>query len=288
MGGSWLAAFGHHAQREWSMQKAPGPGCSLDPAWALIVESGVKSFRLNVNNPADPRTMLRSPSVRIATCFASFFLVAACAPVQQLQNVAAAGGALANSVTGTGEPASLTAAELRQLQARDFETTKAGAFASVITVLLDSGYRVLSADLDSGLITAAAPTTDRLRLDPAGVARASQTPMASAYVEEQGANAVRVRIAFSSARSATGQLGSSGERAVLTQNVYASFFSRLQEEIQQRPAPANASAVPQASGEPSPASENLAAEEVEVGDPDVNDGAPEEAEPREQNVEEEP
>ena len=195
--------------------------------------------------------MLRSIILPIVAGAAGALTISGCAPVQQLQNVAAAGGALANSVTGTGEQVALSAGELRQLQTREFETTRAAAFASVMTVLLDSGYRILSADLESGLITAAAHTTDRLRLDPAGVARASQTPVASAYVEDRGPGAVRVRVAFSIGVSGTGRLGSSGERTVLDERVYASFFARLEDEIRERPAAAGLEVLPQ---EISPAS----------------------------------
>lgn len=180
--------------------------------------------------------MLRSNLLCAATALASLFFVTACVPVRQLQSVAAAGGALANSMTGLGEQAALTAVELRQLQTRDVGVTKSAAFASVITVLLDSGYRVISADLESGLITATSSTTGRVRLDPMGLSRASQTPMASAYVEERDASLARVRIVFSVGTSATGQFAGSGERAILEQGIYEIFFSRLEEEVKQRPA----------------------------------------------------
>jgi hypothetical protein len=173
----------------------------------------------------------------LSAALAGLPLVTACAPVQQLQNVAAAGGALVNSMGGTGEQVALTAGELRQLQARDFGTTKPAAFASVMTVLLDSGYRVLSADLESGLVTATASTTGRLKLDPTGLSRTSQTPLASVYVEERDAGTARVRIVFSVGSSATGQLASSGESAILDRGIYDTFFFRLQEEIGQRPTP---------------------------------------------------
>ncbi len=147
------------------------------------------------------------------------FLFAACVPVQQLQSVAAAGGALANSMTGSiagqGEPMSLGAVELRQLQTRDYATTKSAPLASAMTVLLDTGYRVQSADLESGLITTTASSTARLRLDTTGLSRASQTPVASVYVEDRGESGARVRIVFSLGTSATGPLATGGERAVL-------------------------------------------------------------------------
>lgn len=179
--------------------------------------------------------MFQFPISRVTAGLACLVLLAGCAPVQQLQNVAAAGGALANSMVGTAEPTTLNAAQLRQLQTRDYAATKGAAFASVMTVLLDSGYRILSADLESGLITATATTTDRLRLDVAGVARASQTPVASAYIEDRDEGTVRVRLAFSVGTSASGRLGSSGERAVLDDGAYAAFFTLLDAEIRGRP-----------------------------------------------------
>lgn len=184
-------------------------------------------------------------------------LLSGCVPVQQLQTVAAAGGALANSMTnsiaGAGEPVALSAGELRQLQTRDFATTKGAAFASAMTVLLDSGYRVQSADLESGLITATASSTARLRLDTTGLSRANQTPVASVYVEERGGGTARVRIVFSLGTSATGPLAAGGERAVLDRTVYEAFFSGLADEIELRPLPVPPLQTPPTATSPEPA-----------------------------------
>lgn len=174
-------------------------------------------------------------SLRFAGLAAGSLTIAACAPVQHLQSAAAAGGALVNSVVPGSEPGELSAAELRALQSREFAASKAAGFASVMTVLLDTGYRVLSADLASGLITATGPSAARLRLDPTGLARSSETPLASVFVEERGASAIRVRISYSLGRTATGALGSTGERAIHDPALYAAFFDQLRREIDQRP-----------------------------------------------------
>lgn len=188
----------------------------------------------------DEGPLVRANFLNILSASTGAVLLAGCVPVQQLQSVAAAGGALANSMTssiaGAGEPAALSAAELRQLQTRDFAAAKGAAFASAMTVLLDSGYRVQSADLESGLITATASSSARLRLDTTGLSRASQTPVASAYVEDRGQGAARVRIVFSLGTSAAGPLVPAGERAVLDRAVYDSFFAQLAQEIELRPA----------------------------------------------------
>ncbi|MEL7729023.1 hypothetical protein AAG612_05755 [Citromicrobium bathyomarinum] len=166
---------------------------------------------------------------------------AACSPVQQFQKVAAAGGSIANSVLGAEGAAPLTAQELRRLQNREFSTTKQIAFASTMTALLDSGYRVQTADLDSGLITATGTTTDRLRVDTSGLGRSNQTPVVSAYIDDLGGGTVRVRAAFSIGVSGTGALSRTGERAVLDEALYADFFTGLDAEIESRQARAQAS-----------------------------------------------
>jgi hypothetical protein len=163
----------------------------------------------------------------------ALLLLAACDPVRQVGTVATAGSALVTSVTGPAE-LSATPAELRQLQLRDVAAPKATAFAGVTSVLLDMGYRVQSADLASGLITAVAGSSARLRLDPSGLARSTQTPVVSVFVEEMTPVSSRVRANFSIGTSASGQLASSGERPVLDGELYASFFASLETELADR------------------------------------------------------
>ena len=72
--------------------------------------------------------MLRLTFFSAAMPVTSLFLVTGCVAVQPLQSVAAAGNALANTMTGSGEKSALTAVELRQLQTRDLGISKAAAF----------------------------------------------------------------------------------------------------------------------------------------------------------------
>jgi len=170
----------------------------------------------------------------LAAVAAAISMLASCAPVQQIQNAAAAGSAILSNATVPRLHTSLGPAELRLLQSREFSTTKAIAYASVMHVLLDSGYRVLSADLTSGLITAAASTNSRLRLDPAGIARTNQTPLASVFIDQRSAQSVHIRINFSVGRIASGQLAEQGESAVLDQALYSAFFNQISLEVAQR------------------------------------------------------
>lgn len=177
----------------------------------------------------------------------SLFALGACSPVQQAASV---GSALVSSVTAPDEP-SLSAGELRQLQSRELEAPKPATFAGVMTVLLDSGYRVQSADLESGLITAVAPSSGRLRVDPTGVGRATQTPVASAFVEELRGGSSRVRITFAVGTSGAGQLGVTGEKPVLDSKVYAAFFAQLEEELASRRPASEPGPIVQTQEEPS-------------------------------------
>jgi hypothetical protein len=172
---------------------------------------------------------LRCGGVALLGCM----LCGACSPVQQVGSVATAGSAFIGSMTAPAERP-VGPAELRLLQVREMSASRASAFAAVITVLLDLGYRVQSADLESGLITAVAPSSGRLRLDPAGVARATQTPVASAFIEESAPSVSRVRVNFSIGTASTGQLASSGERPVLDGAVYDAFFAHLESELKAR------------------------------------------------------
>jgi hypothetical protein len=172
-------------------------------------------------------------------------LLASCAPVQQLHSAASAGSSLLGVVTTPSSPASLSPVELRQLQSREFATSKATAHSSVMTVLLDLGYRVLSADLSSGLITAAAPSNSRLRLDPAGVVRSTQTPLASVFIDQRSADTVQIRINFAVGRNASGQLGEQGERHTLDASLYGAFFVKIGQEIMERTIPAAPASVVQ-------------------------------------------
>ena len=194
--------------------------------------------------------MLRTAKPTLLATMAASSLLASCAPVQQLQSAASAGTSLLGVVGTPSASASLSPVELRQLQSREFATSKATAYASVVMVLLDLGYRVLSADLSSGLITAAAPTNSRLRLDPAGVVRSAQTPLASVFIDQRSAETVQIRANFSVGRTAGGQLGEQGESATLDASLYSAFFVKIGQEVMERTIAAAPSSIAPQNAEP--------------------------------------
>jgi hypothetical protein len=199
-------------------------------------------------------------------------LLVACSPVQQIGSVAAAGSALVSTVTAADEQM-LPAPELRQLQTRQFAAAKSASFAGVMTVLLDLGYRVQSADLGSGLITATAPSLGRLRLGSAGLSRTNQTPVVSAFIEELTPGSSRVRVNFSVDTTSPGPLGTAGERAVFDAAVYSTFFTQLQSELASRQVPAPSSQPVQAAEQSAPPSEAAPANAPPQGEEPATIGA---------------
>ena len=91
----------------------------------------------------------------------------------------------------------LTGLELQQIQARDFEATKKDAFAAVMTVLQDSGYRIGNADYETGLVTAMASSKTKMTWVPfIGFGTSKKTPVVSAYIEDKSPTLSRIRLNF--------------------------------------------------------------------------------------------
>ncbi|HXG81896.1 MAG TPA: hypothetical protein VNJ05_08860 [Sphingomicrobium sp.] len=150
----------------------------------------------------------------------------------------------------------VTGLALQQIQARDYEATKAVTFPSVMTVLQDSGYRIQAADKDTGLITATASTKSKLTWAPfVGFGRSKKTPVVSAYIEDRGAGS-RIRLSFVMAKVKANAYGTSlsDEEPITDPATYRDAFERIEKEIfvrqalsapAQSPAPAAASSAPQ-------------------------------------------
>lgn len=145
--------------------------------------------------------------------------------------------ALTLAAMGGCQPAAkppMTPLELQSLQTREFETTKKAAFAAVMTVFQDLGYVIESADIDTGFITAAGPTTDTGNFW-SGVAETSvnEKAKATAFVEERGARRARVRLNFVVSRqtSTKGGQTSSNDTPVHDAEMYQSVFNRIDQAI---------------------------------------------------------
>lgn len=123
--------------------------------------------------------------------------------------------------------------ELQQIQSKDFEASKSIVFSSVMTVLQDSGYRIGSADKDTGLITGTASTSSKLTWAPfVGFGRGKKTPVVSAYIEEIGSNYSKVRLNFVMGKITSNQFGSNGdEEPIYEPAVYKDAFEKIAQAV---------------------------------------------------------
>ena len=75
---------------------------------------------------------------------------------------------------------------LQQMQSRDYEVPKAVTFPSVMTILQDAGYRIESADKDTGLITGVASTSSKTTYNFFwGFGQKKRTPVVAAFCARQ-------------------------------------------------------------------------------------------------------
>lgn len=136
--------------------------------------------------------------------------------------------------------------ELQQIQSRDFDANYDTVFPSVVTVLQDAGYRIQSADKNSGLITGVASTKSKLSYGLTGWGKKKKTPVVSAFVEARGTTAARVRLSFVMAKTKSSLYGmnSSDEDPILDAAVYQDAFEKISQAVFVRtsmdgPAPTN-------------------------------------------------
>ena len=127
----------------------------------------------------------------------------------------------------------LSGLALQQIQARDYEAEKGMVFASAMTILQDSGYRILAADKDTGLITATASTQSRATWLPfVGFGRSKKTPIVSVFVEERGpAPRVRMNFVLSKAKTMGYGMNSNDEEPITDVAIYKDAFERLDKEL---------------------------------------------------------
>lgn len=146
---------------------------------------------------------------------------------------AVAGLAMAPSAAIAKKKPEMTPLQLQQMQSRDVEASKNVAFAAVMTVLQDSGYRIGSADRETGLITGTASTNSKLTWMPfVGFGRGKKTPVVSAFIEDRGPAMTRIRLNFVMSRNSTNQFGgNSDEEPILDAAVYQDAFEKIEQAV---------------------------------------------------------
>jgi len=131
----------------------------------------------------------------------------------------------------TPEPTGL---ELQQLQSHDFEGDKDMVFASVMSVLQDSGYRIQAADKDTGLITGIASTKAKMTWAPfVGFGKSKKSPIVSAFIENRAPGIASVRLSFVMAKVRSNLYGSApqDEEPIYDPSVYKNAFEKIDQAL---------------------------------------------------------
>jgi len=128
----------------------------------------------------------------------------------------------------------MTGLELQQIQSRDVEATKEVTFSAVMSVLQDAGYRIGSADKDTGLITGTASTSGKVTYNLFwGFGKSKKTPIVSAYIESRSPTVTRIRLNFVMAkvRSTVYSSGSQDEEPITDPAAYQQAFEKINQAV---------------------------------------------------------
>jgi hypothetical protein len=127
-----------------------------------------------------------------------------------------------------------TGLELQQIQTRDFDVPKDVTFPAVMSVLQDAGYRINSADKDTGLITGQGSSTAKMTYNILwGIGNKKRSPVVSAYIEQRGPNVSRVRLSFVMAVTKGGIYGTraADEEPILDPAAYTDAFEKISQAV---------------------------------------------------------
>lgn len=127
---------------------------------------------------------------------------------------------------------SMTPLEIQSMQTRSYEYPKDVVFPSTVSVFLDLGYSIVSADIVTGLIAAESSAKNNPALTFwTGMTEVSQT-RATAFVEEiRGVSSVRLN--FVEKRESSSEHGRSdrSDTPILDADVYQNAFERIENAI---------------------------------------------------------
>ena len=123
-----------------------------------------------------------------------------------------------------------TSLELQAIQAREFETNKKTAFASVLSVFQDLGYVINSAEFETGFITAQSPTKSGFVPFVGNVIKQTK---ATAFIEELMPGKAKVRLNFVESQETSSGYGmkSSNDKPVEDSQIYQNAFTKIREYI---------------------------------------------------------
>lgn len=136
-------------------------------------------------------------------------------------------------VTAKDKTPAMTALQIQSLQTHDFEGTKEDVFGSVVSVLQDSGYRIQSGDIQTGLITAIGSSKGKLTYNIfTGFGKSKKSPMVTAYIEQIGSvTRVRLNFVMASVKSSGYGMQPQDEEPVLDAAVYKDAFEKMEQAL---------------------------------------------------------
>ena len=120
--------------------------------------------------------------------------------------------------------------QLQAFQSKEFETTKATAFASTMSVFQDLGYIIGTADLETGFITGKSPTKQDFVLF---VGQRMRDVKATAFVESLGRKRAKIRLSFVNSTQTSSGYGMRGahDQPIEEPEVYQDAFSKIAKAI---------------------------------------------------------
>ncbi len=125
-----------------------------------------------------------------------------------------------------------TSLEIQAIQAREYDTTRQVAFASVISVFQDLGYIVGSADINTGFITAKSPTKKaKKHMFKNDLTKETKV---SAFIENLPQEQIKIRLNFVNSRENIGAwsgLQRTLDKVVEDPKIYQTAFTKIQEAI---------------------------------------------------------
>ncbi|MEI6486385.1 MAG: hypothetical protein WCO11_08965 [Sphingomonadales bacterium] len=151
--------------------------------------------------------------------------------MKYLQNLVVAVTMLAVSQPVLAGKPEISGMELQQIQAKDFETAYDVAFPAVMTTLQDSGYRILTAQKDTGLITALGSSSSHLIWAPfLGFRSKKQVPAVSVFIESRGKSRTKIRLSFVMSTGKSDK-AFTDEKPLTDPAVYRDAFEKIEKEI---------------------------------------------------------
>lgn len=124
--------------------------------------------------------------------------------------------------------------ELQALQSREFETSKDNLFGAVMTVLQDMGYQVISADVQTGFITAASATQNKTSfLMALAESSASGNTKVTCFLQSMPNGQTKVRLNFLNSRNISSMYGQSSQedKPIMDVAVYANAWDKIDEAL---------------------------------------------------------